>query len=194
MNEFQFRKPTQNQNFTISHVDVGDAPNVTPNMDAFKMSNSEQLLSNPYTFVAGASAAGAIGGMVGGMMDNAAIRSNNMAIDSAQRQLRRNIETLKNQRLDTINYRKSEANDFLTNYAVLRDPNRSGQIAQMYSSGQERFRSELGQNDQNQLALNSQIAQLEGQRQKPKSGWEIFGQSVGSAANSLIQVAPMLMG
>jgi len=79
----------------------------------------------------------------------------------------------------------------LTQYVTARDPNRSSQIAQMYSTGQDRYRSELQNYDQMQSQFNANIAQLQSQKQKEKTGWEIAGEGLLGVGQMLPY---MLMG
>lgn len=134
---------------------------------------------------AGMMGAGAVTGIVGGLLDNANISSQNKAIGSAVDKMNTQLNDLKKQRSDAVQYRKGEATDFLTSYVTARDPNRSSQIAQMYQSGQERYRNELQSNDQLQSNVNSQIAELEKQKQKKLGFGEIAGQGLVGAAQML---------
>ena len=133
----------------------------------------------------GGIATGAVGGSIGGFLGNQQIKSQNRAINNSINTMKGQLEEVKRQRQEAIGNRRGESADFLANYITARDPNRSSQIAQMYNVGQERFRSELAQNDANQLSVNNAIAQLQSQKQKEMSGWEIAGQGLLGAAQML---------
>jgi hypothetical protein len=135
--------------------------------------------------------AGAATGLIGGLLGNQEIKSQNAAINNSINTMQNQLNELKKQREDATKYRRGEATDFLTQYVTARDPNRSSQIAQMYSTGQDRYRSELQNYDQMQSQFNANIAQLQSQKQKEKTGWEIVGEGLLGVGQMLPY---MLMG
>lgn len=145
------------------------------------------FLSSP----AGAMGMGAVSGLIGGFMGNQEVKSANAGLQGGIRSLESQLNDLRKQREEATQYRRGEAADFLTNYVTARDPNRSAQISQMYTTGQDRYRSELQSNDNMQSQVNTGIAQLQSQKQKEMNGWEMAGQGLLGAA----QMVPFaLMG
>ena len=135
--------------------------------------------------------AGAATGLIGGILGNQEIKSQNAAIQNSIDSFQKQLDDLKRQREEATKYRRGEATDFLTQYVTARDPNRSSQIAQMYATGQDRYRNELQNYDAMQNAANASIAQLQAQKQREKSGWEIAGEGLLSVGQMLPY---MLMG
>jgi hypothetical protein len=150
-----------------------------------------QALGTLSTNAGMAGMAGAATGLIGGLLGNQEIKSQNAAINNSINTMQSQLNELKKQREDATKYRRGEATDFLTQYVTARDPNRSSQIAQMYSTGQDRYRSELQNYDQMQSQFNANIAQLQSQKQKEKTGWEIVGEGLLGVGQMLPY---MLMG
>lgn len=165
---------------------IEESSNILNNLKQFGTSTSNFMNSK-----SGNIALGALGGLIGGFLGNKEIESNNSAIQNSMNTIGSKLDELKRQRLEAIKYRRSEAQDFLTNYATVRDPNKSSQIAQMYQTGQDRFRNELAQSDAMNAQFTGQLAQLQGMKQKPKG----FGEIVGETALGTVQLLPYaLMG
>lgn len=142
--------------------------------------------------VGAGAALGAVGGLVGGIMDYSNVRAQNSALNSGINSLQGKVNELAEQRKQAINARKSEATDFLTQYVTTRDPNRSQGIAQMYSSGNERLKSELASNDTMQANLLSEAAKLKAMKQDDNP-WNIATSTVGGAAQSAASLLPMML-
>lgn len=140
-----------------------------------------EFLSSP----TGAIGMGAVSGLIGGFLGNQQIKSANSGLQKGISSFESQLSDLKRQREEATQYRKGEATDFLTNYVTARDPNRSAQIAQMYTTGQDRYRNELQNSDTMQSQVNAGIAQLQAQKQKEMNGFEIAGQGLLGAAQMI---------
>lgn len=121
--------------------------------------------------------------LVGGLLDAEEQKRKNRALSRSQDIMRSNLNRLVEERKSISNYRRGEAQQFLNDYIVTMDPERSRAIAGMYSTGQERFRAEMQSNEQLQDQVNANIANLESQKQSPKSWLELAaGTALGAGA------------
>lgn len=186
-------------NYSLENTNIGVNQQMESPLN--QIEESSNLLSGLKQFGKGTSdfmnsksgniALGALGGLIGSYLGNKEIESQNAAVQRSMNTISSKLDELKRQRLEAIKYRRSEAQDFLTNYATVRDPNKSSQIAQMYQTGQDRFRNELSQSDAMNAQFTGQLAQLQGLKQKPKG----FGETVAETALGAVQLLPYaLMG
>lgn len=170
--------PLNNMQIDNSPIPTLDAPTVVtpPTGMMSNLGSSSGML---------AMGAGAVGGLVGGLLGNQEIKSQNNALNKSIGTFQSQLADLKKKREEATQFRRGEATDFLTNYVTARDPNRSAQISQMYTTGQDRYRNELQANDSMQTQVTGAIGQLQSQKQKEKNAWEIGGETLLGAASML---------
>jgi len=119
--------------------------------------------------------------LAGGLLDREEQKRQNTSLNRSKSLYEQNLNRLVEDRKSIANYRRGESQQFLNDYAMTMDPERSRAIANMYGQGQERFRAELQSNDQLQDQVRSNIANIEAQRLEPKSFLELgVGSLIGA--------------